>query len=80
MKPIPKSPPDNLARWLTDPRTAEYFGESFALKAAVLACQIQGGNLSDVARAHGVTRAATSKQGRRAKVLFGNLRLTSKQS
>jgi hypothetical protein len=79
------SPPDftvraepntNLARWLTDARTAAFFGSSFALKADVLACLIRRGNLSDVARAHGVSRAAASKQGRRAKALFGNLQLT----
>ena len=82
---IPKSPPEiptvaqderNLLHWLSDPRAAAFFGTSFALKAAVLACLIQRGNLSGVARAHGVTRAAASKQGRRAQALFGNLELT----
>ncbi len=66
----------NLAGWLTDARTAEFFGSSFTLKADVLACVLQGGNLAAVARGHGVTRAAASKQARRAKSIFGNLRLT----
>ena len=64
----------NLIAWLSDPRTAEFFGgHSFTLKADVLACLIQRGNLSDVARAHGLTRAAASKQARRAKALFGDM-------
>lgn len=69
----PAEPNSNLARWLTDARTAEFFGASFTLKADVLACLIQRGNLSDVARAHGLTRAAASKQARRAKALFGDM-------
>ena len=69
----PGEPNTNLARWLTDARTAEFFGQSFTLKADVLACLIRRGNLSDVARAHGLTRAAASKQARRAKALFGDM-------
>ena len=65
-----------LAAWLTDPRTEKYFGESFALKADVLVCFLQRGNLAEVARQHGVTRAAASKQARRAKALFGGLATT----
>lgn len=63
----------NLLRWLTDRRTAEYFGDTFKLRADVLAAVITGGNLAEVARQHGVTRAAASKSARRAKALFGNL-------
>lgn len=70
---IQSEPNTNLARWLTDARAAEFFGDSFALKADVLACLIQRGNLAAVARQHGVTRAATSKQARRAKSIFGDL-------
>ena len=71
---------DCLTAWLTDPRTAEYFGATFKLRADVLAAVITGGNLAAVARQHGVTRAATSKQARRAKSIYGNLRLTSNNS
>jgi hypothetical protein len=67
---------DGLTAWLTDPRSAEYFGDTFKLRAAVLAALITGGNLAEVGRQHGVTRAAASKQGRRAKSIYGNLRLT----
>ncbi|HUZ07477.1 MAG TPA: hypothetical protein VMV89_08305 [Candidatus Paceibacterota bacterium] len=64
---------DNLIQWLTDPRTAAYFGDTFKLRADVLAAIITGGNLAAVARQHGVTRAATSKQGRRVRAIFGEL-------
>jgi hypothetical protein len=67
---------DYLTAWLTDPRTAEYFGDTFALRADVLNAVINGGNLAAVARQHDVTRAAASKQARRAKTIYGNLRLT----
>lgn len=71
---IPKpSPHENLVHWLTDARTADYFGPSFTLRADVLAALIQRGNLAAVARQHGVTRAAASKQARRAKAIFGDL-------
>jgi hypothetical protein len=70
---IPPEPNTNLARWLTDARTAEFFGPSFAFRADVLACVIEGGNLSAIARQHGLTRAAASKQARRAKSIFGDL-------
>jgi hypothetical protein len=66
-------PNSNLVRWLTDARTAEFFGDSFTLKADVLACLIRRGNLSDVARAHRLTRAAASKQARRARAIFGDM-------
>jgi hypothetical protein len=72
----PKGESTNLVRWLTDARTAEYFGDTFKLRADVLAAVITGGNLAAVARQHGVTRAAASKSARRAKAIFGNLRLT----
>ena len=65
-----------LLEWLLDPRTAEYFGPTYRLRADVLAAYIQGGNLSVVARAHGVTRAAATKNGRRAQRIFGNFKLT----
>lgn len=66
----------HLSEWLTDPRAAKYFEESFALKLSVLSALINGDCLAEVARQHGVTRAAASKQARRAKAVFGNLGLT----
>ena len=69
-------PHSNLAKWLLDPRTQEYFGDTFKLRADCLAAVITGDNLAAVARRHGVTRAAASKSARRAQKLFGNLRLT----
>lgn len=62
-----------LAAWFFHDRADEFFGESFGLKMDVLACLIQRGNLAEVARRHGVTRAAASKQARRARALFGEL-------
>jgi transposase-like protein len=69
---------NHLLEWLTDPRTLEYFGPTFKLRADVLACVIKSGNLSEVARRHDVSRAAASKQARRVKSIFPvvNLQLT----
>lgn len=82
---IPATPPElsapqgeleaNLVEWITDPRTAEYFGGTYKLRAAALAAVITGGNLAEVARLHGVTRAAISKSARRYKAIFGNVGL-----
>jgi hypothetical protein len=72
---------NNLLEWLTDPRTAEYFGPTFRLRADVLAAVITGGNLAEVARQHGVTRAAAAKNSSRAKRIFGGeLKLTARTS
>ena len=74
------TPPANnagsLAAWLTDPRTAEYFGESWAFKADILEAVIRGEKLAPIARQHGVTRSAASKQAGRARAIFGDLKLT----
>lgn len=69
---------NNLLEWLTDPRTAEYFGPTFRLRADVLAAVITGGNLAEVARQHGVTRAAAAKNSSRAKRIFGDFKLTTR--
>jgi hypothetical protein len=63
----------NLIHWLSLPGMAEYMGATFELRAAVLCALITGENLSSLARRHGVTRAAASKQARLAKSIFGNL-------
>lgn len=75
--PIPElaspqaEPNSNLARWLTDARTAEYFGgDTFRLRADVLAAVIIGGNLAAVARQHGVSKQAAWKQAQRARAAF----------
>ena len=63
----------NLARWLTDARTAEYFSKAWKLKADTLAAVITGSNLVDVANEHGVSAEAVYKYARRAKALFPTL-------
>ena len=72
---LPAPQPDregNLAQWLSDPRTAEYFGgETFKLRANVLAAVITGGNLAAVGRLHGVSKQAAWKQAQRARAAFG---------
>jgi hypothetical protein len=70
---LPCDPAENIIAWLTDQRTAEYFGNSWKLKAGVLAAVITKSNLAEVARQHGLTRAAASKQARRAKAIFGDM-------
>ena len=68
----PGEPDSNLARWLTDARTAEYFGgDTFRLRADVLAAVIIGGNLAAVARQHGVSKQAAWKQSKRTRDVFG---------
>lgn len=57
---------NSLADWLIDPRLQSYFGNALKLKLAVLACIVNGGNLSDVAREHGVTGEAARKLARKA--------------
>jgi transposase-like protein len=59
-----------LLQWINHPETADYFGKAFKLKAAVLTALVTGSSLADVARRHGVTRQAASKEARRAKALF----------
>ena len=59
-----------LKEWLTDPRMARFMGSSFSLKASVLAVVVGGGNLSAVARAHGVTRQAACQMAKRARLAF----------
>jgi hypothetical protein len=61
---------DALTAWLNDSRSQKYFSEGFPLKLAVMACLINNGNLSDVARSHGVSRQAVSKQACRARKIF----------
>ena len=65
-----------ILEWLNDPRTAEYFGPTYRLRADVLAAVITGGNLAEVARQHNVTRAAAAKNSKRAKRIFGDVKLT----
>jgi hypothetical protein len=67
---------NHILEWLNDPRTAEYFGSTFKLRADVLAAVITNGNMAAVARQHGVTRAAAAKNSSRAKRIFGDFRLT----
>jgi hypothetical protein len=64
---------NSIEDWLLDPRAEKYFGGSFRLKLEVLACAIDGGNVSAVARERGVTRQAASKHARKAWEVFGFL-------
>lgn len=66
-------PTDSINAWLLHPGAVQYFGKATVLKMDVLACLLTGGNLADVARRHGVTRAAASKQARAAKQAYGKL-------
>jgi hypothetical protein len=73
-----RNQPDALAAWLTDPRSADYFGHGFTLKVDVLAALIRGDEtLTSVAARHGVTKEAACKQARRARATFGQLLVDS---
>ena len=61
---------DNLIKWLTDPRTAEYFGKTWRLRAQVLDAVITGGNLSAVALENGVSKQYVHRQAVRARAIF----------
>lgn len=62
----------NLTAWLSDPRGQDYFGRTFAVRAAVLAHLLTGeGTLADVAREHGVSRQAVHRHYRRAVKVYG---------
>jgi hypothetical protein len=67
---IQSDPNTNLENWLTDARTAEFFGHAWKLKADILVCMIEGGSLAEVARQHNVTRGAASKHFRKAKSIW----------
>lgn len=62
---------DNLIQWLTDEKSAAYFGKSFSIRADVLAQIITGnGSQADIARAHGVTKQAVQKHAKQARRIF----------
>jgi hypothetical protein len=75
-EPMPTPVPNYLLDWLSSEAALRYFGKSYAIRVDVLAALLTGGNLAAVARKHGVTRAATSKQHCRARAIFANLELT----
>lgn len=67
-----RSKNNNLLSWLKDPRSDEFFGRSFVIKFEVLAHHMTGqGTLAEIARRHGVTKAAMTRHARRARELFG---------
>ena len=62
---------DNLAKWLTDSKSAVYFGRSFTLRAAVLAYLITGdGTLAEIGRKHGVSRQAVHRHAVKARAIY----------
>jgi hypothetical protein len=62
---------DNLLAWLTDPRTAEYFGTTFTVKADVLAHLLTGdGTLADIGRRRGISRQAVHKHAVKARKIY----------
>ena len=62
---------DNLATWLRDPRTAQYYGATYAFRYDVLAAVIVGGNLAEVGRKHGKSKQAAWAQGKRVEAIWG---------
>jgi hypothetical protein len=68
-----------LLHLLGTPMADEYFGRAFVLRLDVIAALLKGGRggLSDVARKHGVTRAAASHQARRFLRIYGKSLLPS---
>ncbi len=62
---------DNLIQWLSDPKSAEYFGRSFAIRADVLAHLITGaGSLAEIGRTHGVSRQAVQKHAAKSRAIY----------
>ena len=62
--------PDYLSAWLRDSRTRAYFGGTFQLRADVLGALLVGGNLSEIARRHGVSKQAAHRHAVDAKRFF----------
>lgn len=61
----------NLIKWLTGDKAADYFGKSFSIRADVLAQMLTGsGSLADIARRHGVSRQAVQKHAKQAHRIY----------
>jgi hypothetical protein len=62
---------ENLIEWLTDSRSAAFFGRSFAIRADVLAHLITGnGSQSEIGRKHKVSKQAVWKHAQKARTIF----------
>lgn len=59
-----------IENFINAPTAPAYFGGAFELKRDVLTALIYGGNLAEIGRKHGCTRAAVSKQLCRARRIF----------
>lgn len=62
---------NHLRDWLTDPRTAKFFGRVFAIRADALALAIAGGSVTELAKKHGISRSKASRHVSRARRIFG---------
>lgn len=62
---------DNLIQWLTDEKSAAFFGRAFAIKADVLAHLLTGnGTLADIGRRRGISRQAVHKHAVKARKIY----------
>jgi hypothetical protein len=62
---------DNLINWLTDSRSAEYFGRTFAIRADLLANLITGrGSVAEIAKEYSISLAAVYKHRKMALAIF----------
>jgi AraC-like DNA-binding protein len=61
----------NLTAWLTDPRSEDYFGRTWNIRAAALNYAITGQpTLADIALRFGVSRQYVHRQVERARHIF----------
>jgi hypothetical protein len=64
----------NLIEWLTDSRSAEYFGRAFAIRADVLVRLINGtGSLAEIGGKDKVSRQAIHKHFKKARTIYCEL-------
>ncbi len=62
---------DNLIQWLTDEKSAAFFGRAFAVKADVLAHLLTGeGTLADIGRRRGISRQAVHNHAVKARKIY----------
>ena len=66
-----KNQPNNLIQWLTDPKSAAFFGRAFAVKADILAHLLTAdGTLAAIGRRHGISRQAVHRHALKARKIY----------
>lgn len=66
-----KNQANHLIQWLTDEKSAAFFGRAFTIKADVLAHLLTGdGTLADIGRRRGISRQAVHRHAVKARKIY----------